>query len=41
MYEEWVKGFRYAASVFDLVQKWEDNLPVVDTAADVLLLVVV
>lgn len=41
MYEERFKGFRYAASVFDLVQQGKDGLPVMDTSAGVLLLVVV
>lgn len=41
VYEEGVEGFGYTASVFDPFQKWQDNFPVVDTAADVLLLVIV
>lgn len=41
VYKERVEGFRYTASVFDLLQQWKDNFPVVDTAADILLLVIV
>lgn len=41
MYEEGVKRFWYTASVFDPFQQWKYNFPVVDTAADVLVLVVV
>lgn len=41
VYEEGVKRFWYTASVFDPFQQWKYNFPVVDTAADVLLLVVV
>lgn len=41
MYEEGVEWFGYTASVFDPFQQWEDNLPVVDTAADILLLLIV
>ena len=37
--EERVEEFGYAASVFDAVQQWKDNFPVVDTAADVVLLI--
>lgn len=41
MYEERFKGFWYTASVFDPFQQWKYYFPVVDTAADVLLLVIV
>lgn len=41
MYKERVKRFWYTASVFDLLQQWKGNFPVVDTAANVLLLVIV
>lgn len=40
VHEEGLKWFRYAASVFDLFQQGKYNFPVVDTAADVLFLVV-
>lgn len=41
VHEEGLKWFWYTASVFDLVQQRTYNFPVVDTAADVFLLVVV
>lgn len=41
VYEEGVKWFWYTASVFDPFQQWKYNFPVVNTAANVLLLVVV
>lgn len=41
VYKERVKRFWYTASVFDLLQQWKGNFPVVDTAANVLLLVIV
>lgn len=41
MYEEGVEWFRYTAPVFDPFQEWQDNVPVVDAAADVLLLVII
>lgn len=41
VYEEGLKWFWYTASVFDPFQQWQNDFPVVDTAADVLLLVVV
>lgn len=39
--EERLEWLWYAASVFDPFQEWKDRLPVVDTATNVLLLVVV
>lgn len=39
--EEWIWWFRYVAPVFDLFQQWQNKFPVVNTAADVLLLVIV
>lgn len=41
MHEEGVKWFWYTASVFDLLQQRKHNFPVMNAAADVLLLVVV
>lgn len=41
VYEERVEGLRYTASVLHSLQQRLDNLPVVETAADVLLLVVI
>ena len=41
MNEEGVKGFWYASPVFDLVQERKSSLPVVDTTANVFLLVIV
>lgn len=41
MYEEGVEWFGYTASAFDPFQHWEDNLPVMDTSANVLLLIIV
>ena len=41
MNEEGVKGFWYASPVFDLVQERKRSLPVVDTTANVFLLVIV
>lgn len=39
--KEGIKWFRYAAPVFDPFQQWKYNFPVVYTATDVLLLVIV
>ena len=41
VYEERVERFWYTASVFDPLQQRKNDLPVVDAAPDVLLLVVV
>lgn len=41
VYEEGVEWFGYTASVFDPFQQWKYKFPVVNTAANVLLLVVV
>lgn len=39
--EERIRWLRYVAPIFDLFQQWQDKFPVVNTAADVLLLVIV
>ena len=41
VHEEGLEGFGYATSVFDLLQQWEGDFPVVHTPTDVLLSVIV
>lgn len=41
VYEKGFERFWYTTPVFDPFQQWLCNFPVVDTAADVLLLVIV